>query len=174
MESNRNKKAEIGRQAAITGFANEKIACGLLMRKYGNVSMVDLPLSSYDITMVNTLEDGTEDVIRIQSKTATKAVPFTGGGRGGVDRITIPGVKTYVQSPKRSDCVVGVHFEGTEPVLYFVPTLLIVELKSRKGQQAKSICLNKINKLKNNHEMLVNCKRRDYVITKAKEYGILK
>jgi len=29
---------ERGRQASIEGFANEKIACGLLMKKYGNVS----------------------------------------------------------------------------------------------------------------------------------------
>jgi hypothetical protein len=171
-ESPKEKEAR-GRQASIEGFANEKIICGLLMKKYGNVSMVDLPLSSYDMTLVNKLKDGSEDIIRIQSKTATKSVPFTGGGRGGVERIQISGIKTYVQSPKRSDCVVGIHFEDGEPVLYFVPTFLIAELKSRKGEQAKSISINKIKPLKNNYEILEKCKDRDFVIKKAKEYEIL-
>jgi hypothetical protein len=169
-----NKKSEErGRRASIDGFANEKIVCGLLMKKYGNVSMVDLPLSSYDITMVNKLEDDSEDIIRIQSKTASKSVSFTGGGRGGVDRTYKSGVKTYVQSPKRSDCVVGIHFEDGEPELYFVPTFLIVELKSKSGEQAKSISINRIKQLKNNYEMLEKCKDRGFVIREAKKYGIL-
>lgn len=33
---------DIGRQASIEGFANEHIAAGLLMKKYQNVSLVDL------------------------------------------------------------------------------------------------------------------------------------
>ena len=158
---------ERGRQASIDGFANEKIVCGLLMKRYGNVSMVDLPLSPYDIILVNKLPDGSENIIRIQSKTASKSVSFTGGGRGGVDRIYKSGVKTYVQSPELSDCIVGIHFEDGEPVLYFVPTLLIAELGS------KSISLNKIKLLRNNYEMLEKCKDRDFVLEKAKRYGIL-
>jgi hypothetical protein len=165
---------ERGRQASIEGFANEKIVCGLLMKKYGNVSAVDLPLSPYDIIVVNKLKDRSENIIRIQTKTATKSVLFTGGSRGGVDRIYKSGVKTYVQSPELSDCIVGIHFENSEPELYFVPTLLIIELKSRDGrEQAKSISLNKIKQLRNNYEMLEKCKDRDFVIKKAKEYGIL-
>lgn len=158
---------ERGRRASIEGFANEKIVCGILMKKYGNVSLVDLPLSPYDIIIARKMEDDSEDIIRIQSKTASKSVSFTGGSRGGVDRVYKPGVKTYVQTPKHSDCIVGVHFTNDEPELYFVPTLLISEL----GQ--KSISINKIRPLKNNYEMLENCKDRDFVIRKAKEYGIL-
>lgn len=161
------------RQASIDGFANEKIVCGLLMKKYGNVSSVDLPLSPYDIIIVNKLSDGSEDVIRLQSKTARKSVPFTGGERGGVDRTYKSGIKTYVQSPKHSDCVVGIHFENGEPELYFIPTVLIAELKSKKGDQAKSISINKIKQLKNNYEILENCKNKDFVIKKAKDFGIL-
>lgn len=160
-------REETGRQASIEGFANEKIVCGLLMKKYGNVSLVDLPLSPYDIVIVRKLEDDTEDIIRIQSKTASKSVSFTGGSRGGVDREYKSGVKTYVQSPKTSDCIVGVHFEEEKPELYFVPTLLIAELGT------KSISLNKIEKLKNNYELLENCKNREYVLAKAREYGII-
>ena len=156
-----------GRQASIEGFANEKIVCGFLMKKYGNVSLVDLPLSPYDIILVIKQKGSPEKIIRIQSKTAPKSVPFTGGGRGGKDRKYKSGIKTYVQSPELSDCIVGVHCEGTDIALYFVPTFLIPELKT------KSISINKIKPLKNNYEMLEKCKDRDFVIEKAKEYGIL-
>jgi hypothetical protein len=163
-----NKNSEDrGRRASIEGFANEKIVCGILMKKYGNVSLVDLPLSPYDIIVVRKMTNGSEDIIRIQSKTARKSVSFTGGSRGGVDRVYKSGVKTYIQSPKHSDCVVGVHFTNDEPELYFVPTLLIAELGK------KSISLNKIKQLKNNYEILENCKNKDFVIRKTKEYGIL-
>ena len=160
-------REKTGRQASIEGFANEKILCGVLMKRYGNVSLVDLPLSPYDIVIVRKLEDETEDIIRIQSKTASKSVNFTGGSRGGVDRKYISGVKTYTQSPKTSDCIVGVHFEGDKPELYFVPTCLISELGT------KSVSLNKIEGFKNNYEILDNCKNKRFVLQKAREYGII-
>lgn len=40
---------ERGRQASVDGFAHEHIAAGILMKRYQNVSLVDLPLSPYDI-----------------------------------------------------------------------------------------------------------------------------
>lgn len=155
-----------GMQASIDGFANEKIICGILMKRYGNVSQVDLPLSPYDIIIVRRL-GSTEDIIRLQAKTAKHAVSFTGGSRGGRDRTYKSGVKTYVQSPKSSDCVVGVNFEGTEPHLYFVPTLLIAELKT------KSVSLNRIQDFKDNYEILENCKDSAFVLKKAREYKII-
>lgn len=158
---------ERGRKAAIEGFANEKILCGLLMKKYANVSLVDLPLSSYDIIIVRKLPDGNEDIIRVQCKTASKSVSFVGGSRGGVDREYKSHVKTYVQSPERSDCIVAIHFRGNKPELYFIPTLLIPKLGT------KSVSLNRIKSLRNNYKMLENCKNSDFVITKAKEYGII-
>jgi len=158
---------ERGRQASIEGFANEKIVCGLLMKKYGNVSLVDLPLSSFDIIVVRKMSDDSEDIVRIQSKTAKHSISFTGGSRGGVDRTYKSGVKTYTQSPKYSDCIVGINFDNNRPYLYFVPTLLISELKQ------KSISIKKIQALKDNYEMLENCKNKDFVITKAREYGII-
>ena len=157
---------ERGRQASIEGFANEKIVCGFLMKKYGNVSAVELPLSPYDIILVRKI-GGKEVITRIQCKTATKSVPFTGGGRGGKDRWYKSGVKTYIQSPELSDCIVGVHCEGNDVSLYFVPTHLIAEF----GTKSKSI--NKIKAFKNNYEILERCEDRDFVIQKAKEYGIL-
>lgn len=62
---------EKGRQASVDGFAHEHIVVGILMKKYQNVSLVDLPLSTYDIIIVRK-ENGTEDIIRVQVKTAKK------------------------------------------------------------------------------------------------------
>ena len=162
-----NDSGKRGLQASINGFANEKIVCGVLMKKYGNVSLVDLPLSPYDIIIVRKMKDGSEDIIRLQSKTATKSISFVGGSRGGVDREYKSGVKTYTQSPKYSDCIVGVHFKNGEPELYFVPTLIIAELGT------KSISINKIKELKNNYIILENCKNRGFVIRKAREYNLI-
>lgn len=160
-------REERGRKASIEGFANEKILCGILMKRYGNVSLVDLPLSPYDIILVRKLPDGSEDIIRIQSKTAKKNISFVGGSRGGKDRIYKSDIKTYVQSTKHSDCVVGVHHEENRTELYFVPTILIEMMKK------KSISLKKISKLKDNYDILENCKNKSYVLEKAKEYKIL-
>jgi hypothetical protein len=158
---------ERGRQASVNGFAHEQIVCGLLMKKYKNVSLVDLPLSPYDIIIARKMQDGSEDIIRVQVKTARKSVSFVGGSRGGVDRKYISNVKTYIQSPKTSDCIVGVNFGEGKINLYFVPTLLISEL----GR--KSISLSKIESFKNNYEILEKCKDRGFVIKKAREYRIL-
>ncbi len=160
-------REEIGLQASIEGFANEKIACGILMKRYANVSLVDLPLSPYDIIIVRKLADSSEDIIRLQCKTAKNSVKFTGGTRGGVDRIYKSDVKTYIQSPKYSDCIVGVHFDNDKPELYFIPTVLIKKLGT------KSISIGKIEKLKNNYKILEKCKDKEFVLGKAKEYGIL-
>jgi hypothetical protein len=82
----------------------------------------------------------------------------------------LSGVKEYKQSTKTSDIVVGIHATANDSDsfdLYFVPTALIEQL-SQKG-----ISLSKIEKLKNNYEMLEKCKDKNFVITKCKEYGIL-
>ena len=159
---------EIGRQASIEGFANEHIVAGILMKKYKNVSLVALPLSPYDVIIV--LKDATnkEDIIRVQVKTATKGVTFTGGTRGGVDRKYLSDVKTYTQSTATSDIVVGLHQIGKDSFeLYFVPAILIEALKQ------KSISLSKIGALKNNYELLERCKDTEFVLRKSKEYRII-
>jgi hypothetical protein len=158
---------ERGRQASVNGFAHEHIVVGILMKKYKNVSLVDLPLSPYDIIIVRKLDDGREDIIRVQVKTAKKSISFTGGTRGGVDREYKSGVKTYVQSPKTSDCIVGINFDDGLPVIYFFPTLLIESI----GQ--KSISIKKIKDFRYNYEILNNCKDTEFVFRKAREYGIL-
>ena len=157
-----------GKQASIDGFAHEHIVAGILIKKLQNVSLVDLPLSPYDIIIAFKKEDGSEEIIRAQVKTAKKSISFVGGTRGGVDRKYISGVKEYVQSTVTSDVVIGIHPLGDDSYeLYFVPTILIEQLNQ------KSISINKISQLKNNYEMLKRCKDKDFVIKKCKEYGII-
>lgn len=155
-----------GRDAAISGFAHEHIAVGILMKRYGNVSLVDLPLSPYDIVIVYK-RDQKEDIVRAQVKTAHSEILFTGGTRAGADRKYKSGIKTYTQSTETCDVVIGLHPYDDSYDLYFVPTILIEKL----GQ--KSISLKKIDGLKNNYEMLDNCKNSEFVISNAKKYGIL-
>ena len=161
-------KEKRGKQASIDGFAHEHIAVGILMKKYHNVSLVDLPLSPYDIIIVFKKEDGTEEIIRAQVKTAKRSINFTGGSRGGVDRMYLSNVKTYTQSTKTSDVIIGITpNENNSYDLFFIPTILIEKLDQ------KSISINKVQELKNNYEMLEKCKDHEFVIRKCKEYGIL-
>ena len=155
-----------GRQASINGFAHEHIAVGILMKRYHNVSLVDLPLSQYDIVIV-LKKNGEDEIVRAQVKTARNSISFVGGSRGGVDRTYKSGVKEYVQSTKTSDVIVGVHPTNNTFELYFVPTVIIEKL----GQ--KSISLKKIEMLKNNYDILEKCKNHEYVIEKCKEYKII-
>ena len=161
-------KEERGRQASVEGFAHEHIVVGILMKKYQNVSLVDLPLSPYDIIIVFKEKDGTENIIRAQVKTAKKSITFKGGSRGGVDRTYKSGIKEYVQSTTYSDVIIGVHPLGKDSFeLYFVPTVLVEELNQ------KSISIKKIEELKNNYYILENCKDRNIVIEECKKFGIL-
>lgn len=159
---------ERGRQASIDGFAHEHIVAGLLMKKYKNVSLVDLPLSPYDIIIVLKDKNDEEEIIRCQVKTARSSISFTGGTRGGVDREYKSDIKTYVQSTKTSDVVIGIcPIDENAYDLYFLPTI-IIELLSQK-----SIAISKVEKLKHNYEMLEKCKDKKFVISKAREYNII-
>ncbi len=166
---NKNR-ADKGKQASIDGFAHEYIVAGILMKKFQNVSLVDLPLSAYDIIIARKIKGREkEDIIRVQVKTARKSISFTGGTRGGVDREYISDVKIYTHSPKTSDVIVGIqpinNSDGYN--LYFVPTILIKEWKT------KSKALNKIEKLKNNYDFLINCKKHKYILKKARKLEII-
>lgn len=159
---------ESGKRAAVEGFANEHIAVGLLMKRYQNVSLVDLPLSTYDIVIARKLSDGSEDIIRAQVKTARHSIGFTGGERGGVDRTYRSGVKRYRQHTRTADVIIGVHEneDGTF-VLYFVPTCLVEVLNQN------SISIRKIDFLKENYDILERCKDRNYVISECQRAGII-
>lgn len=161
-------RTEKGKQASVDGFAHEHIAVGILMKRYQNVSLVDLPLSPYDIIIVLKGTDDSENIIRAQVKTAPKTIRFTGGTRGGIDREYKSGVKEYRQSPATSDVVIGVHpVDDNTFELYFVPTILIEYLDQG------SISINKIQRLKENYFILENCKNEEAIIERCIEYGIL-
>jgi hypothetical protein len=157
-----------GRQASVDGFAHEHIVVGILMKKYQNVSLVDLPLSPYDIIIVFKEQDGTENIIRAQVKTATQTISFVGGVRGGVDREYKSGVKEYTQSTTTSDVVIGLHPIGKDSFeLFFVPTVLVEHMNQ------KSVSLNRIGALKNNYFILENCKNRELILQECKKHGII-
>lgn len=170
MTSKDTNKAERGKQASIDGFAHEHIVVGILMKKFQNVSLVDLPLSSYDIIIARKSgKQKEDDIIRVQVKTSKTNISFTGGARGGVDRTYKSDVKTYTQSPKTSDVVIGIKpIDDTSKFeLYFVPTILI------KHWGTKSKSLKKIGSLKDNYDFLINCKNHDYIIRESKKLGLL-
>ncbi|MCK6382682.1 MAG: hypothetical protein L6Q54_15710 [Leptospiraceae bacterium] len=159
---------ERGRQASIDGFTHEHIVVGLLMKKYRNISLVDLPLSPYDIIIALKDKGEEEEIIRCQVKTARTSISFTGGTRGGVDREYKSDVKTYIQSTKTSDIVIGIHpIDENTYDLYFLPTIIIEQLDQ------KSIAISKVERLKNNYEILERCKDKKFIISKAKECNIL-
>ncbi len=157
------------RQSSIDGFAHEHLVVGVLMKKYQNVSLVDLPLSSYDIIVSLRHENlNKEEIIRAQVKTARTNVVFTGGTRGGVDRTYRSDVKTYIQSTETSDVIVAFQpLHGQDFSLYFIPTILVEEWG------AKSKSLNKLQALKENYEMLEKSKDSAFVTEKSKDLGLL-
>lgn len=168
-EKNNLDRSELGKKSSVEGFANELILTGILMKRYLNVSLVNLPLSEYDILVVFKNENDEEIFIRVQSKTATKSVKFTGGTRGGVDREYKSDVKKYIQSPKTADVVIGITSnENGSFDLYIVPTVLIAFF----GTESKT--LGQLQSLKNNFEMLERSKEHEFIITKAKALGIVK
>lgn len=138
------------------------------MKNYQNVSLVDLPLSTYDIIVVLPKENDKEEIIRAQVKTAQKSISFTGGVRGGIDREYKSDVKKYRQSTLTSDVVIGLHPLGNDSFeLYFVPTALIDQLNQ------DSISLNKIQFLKNNYEILEKCKDAHFILQVCQEANII-
>ena len=160
-------KTSQGLQASVDGFAHEHIVVGILMKRFQNVSLVDLPLSPYDI-IIALKDDDKEKIIRAQVKTSKTSISFTGGSRGGIDRTYKSGVKTYTQSTKTSDVIIGVKEcnKGSYD-LYFIPTILVEMLSPQK-----SISINKVQFCKNNYKVLINCKDREFVIGTISQGGL--
>jgi len=153
-------EADKGMIASVKGFANENRLLGALLERGYNASRVDLPHSPYDIVV----EQAEVVMLRVQVKTVgpTGTVSFTGGTRGGVDREYKSGVKSYTQSTKTSDVVVGVQSikdNGEKKIdFYFIPTIFIEIIDQ------KSVSINKIQQAKNNWEILKRCKDIDFVV----------
>lgn len=168
-------REDTGKQASVDGFAHEHVAAAILMKKYHHVSLMDVPLSSYDMLIDIRGANDHDEIIRAQVKTARTRVPFTGGGRGGVDREYRSGVKTYTYSTENSDVVIGVHPTDDNDrtfVLYFIPTILIEEL-NKVGLNKTGIAISKVEPLKENYFILENCKNEERIIDLCRAYGIL-
>ena len=73
-----------GKAASIFGKANEHVALGILLSTYPNAMISPHEQSAHNISIYLAHE---QPFIRAQVKTATKSVSFTGGNRGGVDRV---------------------------------------------------------------------------------------
>ncbi len=159
-------RAQRGKQASIDGFAHEHIVVGILMKRFQNVSLVDLPLSPYDIIIAQESTNG-EEIIRIQVKTARKNLKFIGGTRGGIDRTYKSDIKKYRQSTKTSDVIIGVQPNNNTFDLYIFPTFW-VELIHQD-----SISLKKIAFTKNNFKLISLCKAYEQLKNIAYQEGLI-
>lgn len=77
-------RADAGRQASVSGFANEHIVVGILMHKYSNVSLVDLPLSSYDIVLVRKKNELVQNPLHCAQVFRSKPHSSSGVNRTGI------------------------------------------------------------------------------------------
>ncbi|MXZ56574.1 MAG: hypothetical protein F4227_03470 [Gammaproteobacteria bacterium] len=148
-----------GRLASARGFANESRLLAALLERGYNASRVDLPHSTYDILV----ETNVHEIVRVQVKTVSKgkSVSFSGGSRGGADRTYKSDVKSYVHSTLTADAIVGVNCRtdngDSEISFYIIPTMFIERI------QQKSLSINKLQFAKNNWELLIRCKEREFV-----------
>lgn len=132
------------------GAAHEHIVTGILMRLGFDVSVSSVRTRSYDLLLIvyTNEPDSPEKIIKAEVKTCqNNSLPLTGGGRGGVDRIYISGVKTYKYTEKDCDLMIGLIKETLD--LYLFP----IRFGSLYG---KSVSVKKLAALKNRWEILVN------------------
>jgi hypothetical protein len=134
---------------ALLGDAHQFIVAGILIRLGFNVSLVALKGEPFDlIVFAYEKPQGREIPLRCQIRASRrKSVKFTGGTRGGVNRIYKPGVKKYKYTPEHNDLIIGVDMDTLD--LYLVPTRFIVNW-------GESRAFSKLQPLKNNWNILLN------------------
>jgi hypothetical protein len=136
--------------AALLGDAHEFIVTGILIRLGFDVGVMQVKGVAYDLWLLAYEKpDGKKVSLRVQIKTISEggSIKFTGGSRGGVDRIYIPKVKKYKYSTEHSDLIIGIDKHTFD--LYLVPTRFI-----EKWGESKSA--RKLQALKNNWDILLN------------------
>ena len=137
--------------AALLGDAHEYIVTGILIRLGFDVGTMQVKGVPYDLWLFayKTPKKKKRVSLRVQTKTASDkgSIKFTGGTRGGVDRIYIPKVKEYKYTIKHNDLIIGVDRHTFD--LYLIPTRFI-----KKWGKSKSI--RKLKALKNNWDILLN------------------
>jgi len=140
-----------GRYAALLGDAHQHLVIGILMRLGFQVAHVTDRGLPYDIVVRALTRPGGEPVfLRCQVRTVRGgSIKFTGGVRGGQDRIYIrPSPKAYTYTTEYNDLVIGIEPETLD--LYIIPTRFI----EKWGKKSRSV--RKLEPLKNNFEILLN------------------
>lgn len=136
--------------AALLGDAHEFIVTGILIRLGFDVGTMQVKGVAYDLWLLAFEKpNGKRKSLRVQIKTVSEggSIKFTGGTRGGVDRIYIPGKKKYKYTTKHNDLIIGVDKYTFD--LYLVPTRFI-------GKWGESKSVRKLQALKNNWDILLN------------------
>ena len=131
------------------GAAHEHLVTGLLMRLGFDVSVCSVTTANYDV-LVQAFSNGSgssEMLLKAQVKTCQGSLSLTGGGRGGVDRITISGVKTYKYTEEHCDLMIGVSRDDLD--LYLFPVRFAYLYNT-------SVSLKKIRTVRNNWDILLN------------------
>ena len=137
------------KSGSVLGAAHEHLVTGLLMRLGFDVSVCSVTTANYDL-LVQAFINGPESpeiLLKAQVKTCQGSLNLKGGGRGGVDRITISGVKTYKYTEAHCDLMIGVNRDDLD--LYLFPIRFADMYKD-------SVSLRKIRMLRNNWSNLLN------------------
>lgn len=138
------------KHAALLGDAHEMIVAGLLSRLGFEVGLIAAKGGPYDLWVIAFKSANREiQPLRVQIRTISTggSIKFTGGQRGGVDRIYLPGVKKYKYTEKDNDLIIGVKVNTLD--LYLIPTRFI----SKWGE---SRTIKKLQSLKNNWDIFLN------------------
>lgn len=136
--------------AALLGDAHEFIVTGILIRLGFDVGTMQVKGVAYDLWLLAYEKPKERKVsLRVQIKTISEGggIKFTGGSRGGVDRIYLPKVKEYKYTTEHNDLIIGVDKNTFD--LYLIPTQFI-----EKWGTSKSV--GKLQALKNNWDILLN------------------
>jgi len=136
--------------AALLGDAHEFLVTGILIRLGFDVGTMQVKGVAYDLWLfAYENPNGRKVSLRVQTKTASDSgsIKFTGGSRGGVDRIYIPHVKEYKYTTEHNDLIIGVDKHTFD--LYLIPTRFI-------EKWGKSRSIRKMQALKNNWDILLN------------------
>ena len=99
------------KHAALLGDAHEMVVAGILSRLGFEVGLLAAKGGAYDLWVIAFRGRSRKiQPLRVQIKTVSGggSIGFTGGQRGGVDRIYIPGVKAYKYTEKDNDLIIGI------------------------------------------------------------------
>jgi hypothetical protein len=150
------------KHAALLGDAHEMIVAGILTRLGFEVGLISAKGGPYDLWVIGYEKPrGEIKPLRVQVKTISKggSIKFVGGLRGGVNRHYIrPSPKEYKYTERDQDLIIGVDTNTLD--LYLVPTKFI-------SKWGKSCSIRKLQRLKNNWDVLLNW--NDDFLSKLKE-----